>query len=106
MTSHPPSGHQKLTKKVVIKRISDDSNYQHYHYPQVTNDTNSTSVPQLHHHTHILSNEIPQMAPKSQVNRVFYNWFPDTMARVDSSLVINIPIPFCQFDNSPCKIIA
>ena len=110
MSSYPPSGHQKLTKKVVIKRISDDTSYQHYHYPQQnTNHTNATSslplsakeVPD----THMISNDIPQMKqPKSDVNRIFYNWFPDTMARVDSLVTISVPIPFCQFENSPCKI--
>ena len=110
------AGHQKLTKKVVLKRISDNlmpppqisvmdnSSYQHYHYPQ--QDTNTTTnTTQIHHHshTHYMSNDVPAPQPKNDVNRVFYNWFPDTMARVDSIITVNIPIPFCQFENSPCK---
>ena len=118
MTSQHPAGHQKLTKKVVIKRISDepklslDSSYHHYHYPtQEVNNTNTTNLTelnpepkQIHHHSHS-HYEIPVIppAPKSDVSRVFYNWFPDTMARVDSIITVNIPIPFCQFENSPCK---
>lgn len=120
------AGDQKLMKKVVIKRadlgpfierVSNDlkasvmdTSYQHYHYPnQESNHTNSTnSEPRQIHHTHSHSHyDIPVIPPpaakSSDVSRVFYNWFPDTTARVDSIITVSVPIPFCQFENSPCK---
>ena len=130
MTSQHPAGNQKLMKKVVIKRadigpfierISNDlkapklsvmdTSYQHYHYPtQEFNNTNSTTTTnsepkQIHHHSHS-HYDIPVIPPapkSSDVSRVFYNWFPDTTARVDSIITVSVPIPFCQFENSPCK---
>ena len=42
---------------------------------------------------------------RPRITRVFQNILgPGTTAVVESALKISIPIPFCQFENAPCKI--
>ena len=80
-------------KKVLVKRVPEI-----YTPPTIYNET----LPTYHHHHYddpLM--RIPESRPK--VTRVFGNFFPGTMAVVESALKVSIPIPFCQFENSPCK---
>ena len=49
---------------------------------------------------------LPQMkAKKSPKARFFGGFLKGAVTVLEAAVKVNIPIPFCQFPNSPCKII-
>ena len=106
-----PSKSSKSLKmrKVILKRNPEV----HLTPPEVSNYIqepyklyNDTSLPTHHHYHHHGYHQDPLMMdqPRPKVTRFFGNFFPGTEAVIESALSIHIPIPFCQFENSPCKI--
>ena len=84
-------------KKVVVKRVPEKLT------PPSQAVAYNDTLPAYHHRHYYADPLMSVPEPRPQIKRVFGNFFPGTMAVVESALKINIPIPFCQFENSPCK---
>lgn len=83
--------HQFPPRKVLVKRVPEKN--------PLVQDTLPTYSHHYDHHDHMMS--VPMERPK--VTRVFTNFFPGSTATIESAFKVNIPIPFCQFENAPCK---
>ena len=104
------SGKVLKTRKVLVKRNPEvqltppeiSTNYVEQPL-ELYNDIPLTTY--HHHHHHGYHQDMTMIdQPKPKVTRFFGNFFPGSMATIDTALNIHIPIPFCQFENSPCKI--
>ena len=103
------SGKVLKTRKVLVKRNPEV----HLTPPEISNYVekplelyDDTPLTTYHHHHHHGYHQDMTMIdqPKPKVTRFFGNFFPGIEATIETLLSIHIPIPFCQFENSPCKI--
>lgn len=86
--------HSIQQRKVLVKRVPEKN-------PMILHEQDILPTYSHHydHHDHMMS--VPVERPK--VTRVFTNFFPGSTAILESAFKVSIPIPFCQFENAPCK---
>ena len=69
--------------------------------PETTSGSDSMPIPISGSDSMLMNNSTMN---KVKAVRYFGNFFPGSTAVIESALKISIPIPFCQFEGSPCEI--